>query len=83
MDHYLLTARSITHVQQMAKVLERTGVNAKIRRVGTGVTKSGCGYILEVSERQDPRCAQLLRASSVRPVRVLHVVNGVTSEVTL
>lgn len=83
MDHYLLTAHSITHVQQMAKALERTGINAKIRRVGTGVTKSGCGYILQVSGRQYPRCAQLLRGAGVRPVRVLHVTDAGTQEVVL
>lgn len=83
MDYYLLTARSITHVQRMAQVLEHTGVNAKIRRVGTGVTKSGCGYTLQVSERQFPRCAELLRAAGVRPVRVLHVTGAGTHEVGL
>ena len=83
MDYYLLTARSITHVQQMAKALEHTGINAKIRRVGTGVTKSGCGYTLQVSERQYPRCAERLRAANVRPVRVLRVTGSGTQEVPL
>ena len=81
MDHYLLTARSITHAQQMARVLEHTGVSVKIRRVGSGMTKSGCGYTLQISERHYQTAADLLRAAGQRPVKVFHVVNGVRNEV--
>ena len=81
MDHYLFTARSITHAQQMAKVLERGGIFVKMRRVGTNVTKSGCGYTLEVPERKYSRSIELLREAGLRPVKVLHVSGGAAREV--
>ena len=83
MDHYLLTARSITHAQQMARVLEHTGVSVKIRRVGSGMTKSGCGYTLQIPERRFEAAAEALRAAGQRPVKAFHVVNNVKNEVML
>lgn len=83
MDHYLFTARSITHAQQMARVLERAGVYLKIRRVGAGMTKNGCGYTLQVPERQFRRAAEALREAGQRPVRVFRVSREGAKEVTL
>ncbi|MBE7008176.1 MAG: DUF3343 domain-containing protein [Ruminococcaceae bacterium] len=81
MDYYLFTARSITHAQQMAQVLERSGVYIKIRRVSPGMTKNGCGYTLQVASRQYRRAAEVLREAGIRPVKVFHVVNGQRQEV--
>jgi hypothetical protein len=81
MDHYLFTARSVTHAQRMAQELARGGVGATLRRAGNTLTKSGCGYTLQVSERQFRRAAELLRAGGLRPVRTLHVVNDTPYEV--
>ena len=83
MDHYLFTARSITHAQQMARALEHSGVSVKIRRVGGIMTKSGCGYTLQIPERHYQTAADLLRAVGQRPVKVFHVVNGDNREVAL
>ena len=83
MDHYLFTARSITHAQSMAKALERSGINVRVRRIGSGMTKSGCGYTLEVASRHFPTAADLLRAAGQHPVKVFHVVNGVNREVVM
>ena len=83
MDHYLLTARTVTHAQQMAQTLERAGVFVKIRRVGNGVTKSGCGDTLQIAARDYQRAAEALRAAGQRPVKVFHVVNGVSHEVVM
>lgn len=83
MDHYLLTARSITHAQQMARALEHTGVSVKIRRIGNGVTKSGCGYTLQIPERQFNTAADALHTSGQRPVKIFHIVDGNRSEVVI
>ncbi|MBQ9647397.1 MAG: DUF3343 domain-containing protein [Oscillospiraceae bacterium] len=83
MNHYLLTARTITHAQRMARALEHTGVSAKIRRIGSGVTKNGCGYTLQVPERQYQTAADALRTAGLRPVKAFHVVNGERREVDL
>lgn len=83
MDHYLFTARSITHAQQMARVLERGGIIVRMRRVGAALTKSGCGYTLEVPERKYARAMELLREAGVHPVKILHIINGSPREVAL
>ena len=81
MDYYLFTARSITHAQRMAQVLERSGIYAKIRRVGRELTKSGCGYTLQVPERRYAQALEALRAADVRPVSIFSVLGGVMYEV--
>ena len=81
MDYYLFTARSITHAQRMAQVLERSGIYVKIRRVGKELTKSGCGYTLQVPERRYAQALEALRAADVRPVRIFSVLGGIMYEV--
>ena len=81
MDHYLFTARSITHAQQMARALERAGVGVRLRRVGGGFTKNGCGYTLQVAGRKYRAAADALREAGLRPVKVFRVVNGASQEV--
>lgn len=82
MDYYLFAARSVTHAQQMAKVLSDVGVSAKIRRAGAGMTGRGCGYTLEVSRRSYARALDACRASGVQPVRVLLVSGETRQEVS-
>lgn len=83
MDHYLLTARSITHAQRMAQVLARAGINVKLRRIGSVVTGNGCGYSLEVPERKYRRAADALREAGLRPVKIFFVSGGTRTEVAL
>ena len=83
MNHYLLTARSITHAQQMSATLERSGIFARGRRSGTGMIKSGCGYTLEIAEKQYQRAAAVLQKAGRGPIRVFHVINGEVQEVAL
>ena len=82
MDYYLFTARSVTHAQGMAQALERSGIYVKIRRVGKELTKSGCGYTLQVPERRYVQAVDTLRVAGVRPIRIFFVSGGVMSEVT-
>ncbi len=83
MEYYLLTARSITHAQQMERVLGRAGVSAKIRRIGGDAAKNGCGYTLQIPARLYQRAADALRGAGPRPVRVFRVVNGTKTEVVM
>ncbi len=83
MDHYLFTARSVTHAQRMAQELARYGVGVRLRRIGNTVTKNGCGYTLQVSERQFARAAEALVKAGLRPVRVVHVTGGTQREVAM
>ena len=52
MERYLLVARSITHAQQMMKVLDRAGIRTRVLRASAELTGRGCGYTLEVAERE-------------------------------
>lgn len=82
MEHYLFTARSITHAQQMAQVLGRAGIPVKMRRVGRELTKSGCGYMLEIPYRRHALALDALRGANVRPVRIFSESGGAMREVT-
>ena len=81
MDYYLFTARSVTHAQRMAQALERSGIYVKMRRIGRELTKSGCGYTLQVPERRYAQAVDTLRVAGVRPVKILSVSGGVMREV--
>lgn len=83
MNHYLLNARSITHAQQLSQLLERSGVSVRIRRIANGLSTGGCGYTLQIPDRQYPRAVRALRNAAVQPVRVFHVVNGTAQEVVI
>jgi len=81
MEYYLLTARSITHAQQMMRVLERSGIGTKVRRASASLTKRGCGYTLQVASRHYARAMDALSAAQQRPIKVFYVRNGVRKEV--
>ncbi|MCF2618364.1 DUF3343 domain-containing protein [Oscillibacter valericigenes] len=71
MDHYLLVARSITHAQQMMKVLDRAGIRTRVLRASAEVTGRGCGYTLEVSERNYAAAVRRLQDAQVGPVKIV------------
>ena len=71
MDHYLLVARSITHAQQMMKVLDRAGIRTRVLRASAEVTGRGCGYTLEVSERTYAAAVRRLQDAQVGPVKIV------------
>lgn len=81
MEYYLLTARSITHAQQMMRVLERSGIGTKVRRASAALTKRGCGYTLQIAPRHYSRAMEALAAAHQSPVKVFFVRNGVRQEV--
>lgn len=83
MNHYLFLARSITHAQEMAKVLEQGGIRVKIRRAGAGMTERGCGYSLEIPENRFSQAKDTLNASGKQPVKMFYVSNGKRQEVTV
>ena len=69
MDRYLLVARSITHAQQMMKVLERGGLRTRVLRASAELTGRGCGYTLEVSARNYPAALRRLQDAQVKPLK--------------
>lgn len=83
MDHYLLTARSVTRAQHMAQLLERAGIYVKVRRAGPDIAKNGCGYTLEIAERSFERARRRLLETRVMPGKVYFVSGGKRTEVSL
>lgn len=71
MERYLFVARSVTHAQQMLRVLERAGIRTRVLRAGAEVTGRGCGYTLEVSARSYAAAVRRLQDAQVKPVRII------------
>lgn len=68
----LLTARSITHAQQMAKVLERFGIWHALKRATAQMTKHGCGYVISVRNKDTGKALEKLKENGVNPIRVIY-----------
>ena len=83
MNHYLFLARSITHAQEMARVLEQAGIRVKTRRAGAGMTERGCGYSLEISENNFSQAKDALKESGKLPVKIFFVSNNRRQEVAV
>ena len=71
MERYLLVARSITHAQQMMKVLDRAGVHARVLRASAELTGRGCGYTLEVREKNYNAAMRRLQDAQIKPLKVV------------
>ena len=71
MERYLLAARSITHAQQMMKVLVRAGIRTRVLRASAELTGRGCGYTLEVAERNYAAAIRRLQDAQVEPVKIV------------
>lgn len=71
MERYLFVARSVTHAQQMLRVLERAGIRTRVLRAGAELTGRGCGYTLEVSTRSYAAAVRRLQDAQVKPVRII------------
>ena len=69
MERYLLVARSITHAQQMMKVLDRAGIRTRVLRASAELT--GRGYRLEVAERNYAAAIRRLQDAQVEPVKIV------------
>ena len=81
MEHYLFVARSVTHAQQMARVLEQGGIPVSIRRVGAMMSTHGCGYTLQIAQQHYEKAISLLQKSGKRPIKVLLSSGGKLREV--
>lgn len=83
MEYYLFVARSVTHAQQMARVLEQGGVSVRIRRVGAQMSAHGCGYTLQIAQRQYDQAIRLLKKAGKLPLKVLRSSGGKLREVVI
>lgn len=83
MTKYLLLCRSLTYAQRAARLLERSGISALVLRAPTGVSDSGCGYCVKVSEKRLAPALKVLREGGLGPLRVFVIgEDGSFSEVS-
>ncbi len=84
MEEYLITARSVTHAQRMAQLLERRGLRAAVARAPMGLTGKGCGYVLRLRGRTHTEAAlRLLRETGFAPAQVFRRRDDGYDEVTI
>lgn len=84
MEEYLITARSVTHAQRMALLLERRGLRPAVARAPMGLTGKGCGYVLRLRGRERAEAAlALLRDAGFAPTQVFVRREGGYEEVEL
>lgn len=84
MEEYLITARSVTHAQRMAQLLERRGLRASMSRAPMGLTGKGCGYVLHLRGRERTAAAlELLEQAGFPPTQVFRRQDDGYNEVKL
>lgn len=79
---YLFMCKSLTYAQRSARVLERRGVGAFLMRSPRELSSGGCGYCVRVSEKHFAQAVDILRASSLEPIRIFRVNPDGYTEVT-
>lgn len=66
----LITFRSITYAQKAGSILEHGGIRASLMRAPLILSSEGCGYALRLRQNRLNDALTLLRASSMRFLRV-------------
>lgn len=70
MNGILLVARSITHAQQMQKAMNLVGIWSRIIRGPREIIGSGCGYTVQIGERDLNPALNELERRGIWPSRV-------------
>ena len=55
----------------MMKVLDRAGIRRRVLRASAELTGRGCGYTLEVAERNYAAAIRRLQDAQVEPVKIV------------
>ena len=82
--YYLITCRSLTYAQKVARALDRAGITATILRTPQGISREGCSYCVKVSERRGALALRVLNETDTSYNRVyIQHSDGSTREVAL
>lgn len=71
MERYLLVARSITHAQQMMKVLDRAGIRTRVLRASAELTAVAAATRWRSRERNYAAAIRRLQDAQVEPVKIV------------
>lgn len=82
MQHYLLICKSLTYAQRSQHLLERSGISATVGKAPKSAYPEGCGYGINVSEKNFEPALKALADAGLSPKRILIVSqDGSASEV--
>ena len=70
MIYYLLTCRSLTYAQRIAKELERVRITSIVMKVPQEISNAGCGYCVKVSARYFSEALVTLKSAGLFPIKV-------------
>ena len=80
--HCLILFRSLTYAQRAARLLERGGITATIRRAPQGLTDRGCTYCVQLRELKMREALTLLEQRRLERGKVfLLEADGTAQEV--
>ena len=71
MERYLLVARSITHAQQMMKVLDRAGIRTRVLRASAELTAAAAATRWRLRSGITPPPSAACRDAQVEPVKIV------------
>ena len=61
MKFCLITFRSVTFAQSAQRIFKRAGIESTLRRTPKGLEERGCGYCLEIQQRDAMNALEQLR----------------------
>ncbi len=70
MEHCLMIARSVTQVQRMARLLEQNGILARWLKAPSAVSINGCGYAIDLKEKDLASALSILEENGLAPLRI-------------
>ncbi len=73
MQYSLILCRSLTYAQRAARMLERAGITATVRRAPQGASDRGCTYALKLRSSALARAVEILKNAGIPLGRQFHI----------
>lgn len=84
MKNQFITFRSVTFAQRGERILKQAGIDCVLRRTPKAMTKQGCGYSLQLRERDAAEAIVLLQNAQLPMGKVYTMgIDGVAQEKVL
>ena len=76
MNGLLITFRSVTPAQRAEGLLKKRGISCMLRRTPRWMEEKGCGYCLQLPEKQLREAMELLRSGNI-DFRKIYSISGI------
>ncbi|MBQ7119943.1 MAG: DUF3343 domain-containing protein [Oscillospiraceae bacterium] len=83
MEELLFTGKSATHAQMMKRVLDKSGIAARIVRPDINITHGNCSYAVKISQMYFGEAVEVLKRSGIMPVRAVLVYGNGYREISI